>query len=280
MQPQDPLGQPNQTSNPADTMFQPSAASQPLPQSSIAASPSQNMPPSTNQPPVMPNSTPYQPLPQMPKKGLSSQTIGLIVVGVLLLISIIFGVWAFSQRSKFKNETEAIVATEVAAAEEALSSRLNDEFLEREKEPLKEYSGPDALGNVTVEYPKTWSAHVDESGSGRIPLQGYFHPNFVPGLRSGIAFALRIEVIEDDYTKVLRTYDSAVRTRKVSISPIDAENVTGVSGSRIDGEVVRDKKGSAVLFPLRDKTLLVMTESDQYKNDFDNIILKNLRFAP
>jgi len=35
-----------------------------------------------------------------------------------------------------------------------------------------------------------------------------------------------------------------------------------------------------ILLPLRDKTLKISTESQQFVGDFDNIILANLKFVP
>ncbi len=51
----------------------------------------------------------------------------------------------------------------------------DNEFIVREKQPLQTYTGPSAFGSISVKYPKTWSAYVDETNSST-PVDGYFHP--------------------------------------------------------------------------------------------------------
>jgi len=46
------------------------------------------------------------------------------------------------------------------------------------------------------------------------------------------------------------------------------------------GQIINGKKGSMVMFPLRDKTLKVWTEADQFVGDFNNSVLPNLTFVP
>jgi hypothetical protein len=251
------------------------------------------MPPN-NQPTAPPPNQQYQapPAPQGPPppdyKSASQQAhdhhklylLLAIVFGVLFLGAAGFGVWAFIERNEYKNETEGIVASEVEQAVAENTEQLEAEFTEREKEPLSSYSGPAAFGSVTVEYPKTWSAFVDESGSGSTPLEGYFHPRFVPDPSGDTLIALSVEVVNRTYDRALQPFERAANQGRVEISPIEAENVDGVLGTRVDGEIERDVQGSVVLFELRDKTLILTTQSTEFLGDFNNIILANLEFNP
>ena len=206
--------------------------------------------------------------------------IGLIIVTILLIASISFGVWAFMERTDYKDNVDNKVATAVDSAVEKSKKEQEADFVEREKKPYKTYNGPSQFGSVSITYPKTWSAYVDESGSGNTPVEGYMHPNYVPGIKSGISFALKFEVIEKPYNDVLDSYSSDVKQGTVNVSPIKLKNVPSVAGSRLNGEVEREKQGSLVLFPIRDKTLKVSVLSDQFVGDFENIILPNLSFTP
>lgn len=253
--------------------------------------PNQQTPQPNNQPPApyqggsqLPNtqtSPPNYPsgngLPRDHHKGL---LIGLIVAVVLLIGAIVFGVWSFMERQTYKNETDRIVAEEVEAAVAANTETLEAEFEQREKEPLTTYSGPSALGSIRISYPKTWSAHAIENDRGNTPLEGYFHPNYVPDVSGDENIALSIEVVNRDYESSISQFDRAVNRNEVSVSPIDAVNVSGVLGTRIDGEIDRDTQGSVVLFELRDKTLVLRTESNEFIDDFNSIILENLEFNP
>lgn len=210
-------------------------------------------------------------------KGL---LISVIVLAVLFAGVSGFAIWAFMGRQEFKENVDGIVTREVSEAVSATEEQKETEFIEREKEPFTSYTSPAAVGGVTIEYPKTWSAYIKEADKGNKPIEGYFHPHFVPDEGGDTLIALKIEVVDTPYTQTLRQFDGAARSGRVTVKPIEAKNVQGVIGSRVDGEVSKDTQGSIVLFELRDKTLILTTESTEFKDDFNNIILANLRFNP
>ena len=228
--------------------------------------------------PVQPNIPSYNS--GSSKKGSNLLVILLVIVCLLLIGAIAFGVWAFGERSTYKNESDKIVASEVEKAKQDVSKTKEAEFAEKEKSPNQEYKGPDAFGSVQVLYPKTWSAFVTETDKSSTPVDGYFHPNYVPGIQSGTAIALRLKVVDSAYATELKKFDSLVKSNKVKVSAIVAEKVPSVTGARIDGEIVTGKQGSLVMFPLRDKTLVLSTEAQQFVEDFNKIILPNLSFSP
>lgn len=217
---------------------------------------------------------------QMKKHNSLGLIISLVIFILLFLGAAGFGFWAFSERSKFKNDTDKIVAKEVALAEQKVSTAKDAEFVEAEKKPTKIYKGPSTFGSLELEYPKTWSAFITESGQGSTPIDGYLHPDFVPGVQSGTSFALRVEVIQKSYDTEMKQFDSKVKSGKVKVTPYRAELVPDVLGARVEGEVNQGQKNIMVLFPIRDKTLKISTESEAFNGDFNNIILKTLKFVP
>ena len=113
-----------------------------------------------------------------------------------------------------------------------------------------------------------------------MPVNGYVHPNFVPGLLSGTAFALRFTINTQSYDELLKQHAGDIESGKVRVAPFRAKNVPNVLGSRLDGELFENQKDSMILLPIRDKTLVIWTESDQYLADFNNTILPTLTFSP
>lgn len=247
------------------------------------------MQPDYNQIPQPPQNSSYQPqAPQQLQPMTASQMkknrghglgmiIILIVLALLLLATLVFGIWAYAERNDYKANADKKVNQAVAAAVKETETKKEAEFAEREKEPLTEYQGPAAFGSVKIKYPKTWSAFVTESDKASTPVNGYFHPNFVPGIQSDVVFALHLEILDTEYANELRKFDSDSKSGKVKVSPISLQ---GVTGARIDGELEKNKRGSVVLVPLRDKTLKLTTESEKFVGDFNDIILKNLVFSP
>ena len=102
----------------------------------------------------------------------------------------------------------------------------------------------------------------------------------MPGLQSDLPVALRFTVSGTNYSSIVKTFDSQVKAGKVKVTPYKADKVPNVIGVRLDGEITKDKQGSMIIVPLRDKTLQVWTESPQFVPDFNTIILPNLVFVP
>ena len=207
----------------------------------------------------------------------SALTVGF---AVLFVASTAFGVWAFMGRADYKNNSDKKSATAVATAKEEQKATDEADFLEREKQPYETFDGPSEFGSIKIVYPKTWELYVDvkTTGSGT-SVDGYAHPIYVPGVQSDTAFALRFQVIGDDYTSLLKQYESSTKNGSVTVAPFRAVLVDSVLGARIDGEITTKRTGSVVLLPLRDKTLKIWTESNAYTADFDEI-LANLSFSP
>ena len=212
--------------------------------------------------------------------AIDSWLIAFVVTLVIALGALGFGMWAFSGRQDYKTNVDEKVAVAVVDAEKANSEKKDKEFAEKEKNPLRTYAGPATYGSLSISYPKTWSAYVDETAKTNTPLSGSLNPNFVPGLQSSLPVALRFTVVSNDYTTVVKTFDAQVKAGKIKVTPFKADKVPSIVGVRLDGEIAQGKQGSMVIVPLRDKTLQVWTESPQFVPDFNTIILPNLVFVP
>jgi hypothetical protein len=202
--------------------------------------------------------------------------IPLILAVVFFLAALGFGLWAYSERTDYKNNVDAKIATAVDVAEKETATEKDNEFIEREKEPLQEYQGPSAFGTIKLKYPKTWSAYVDESKG----VDGFFHPNFVPGIASNPNYALRVQVVDRPYADELRNFDGAVKQGKAQAVPYKPVNVENIVGTQLTGEIASQKSGTLILLPLRDKTVKIWTEADQFKKDFFDNVLANFNFEP
>lgn len=203
----------------------------------------------------------------------------LIVVVLLFFGAVGFGVWAFMGRQDYKNNSDQKAAAAAAAQKKATQTEEAAKYAEEAKNPLKNFVGPADFGSVTFQYPKTWSGYVIKSDSS--PLNAYFYPDVVPNVDNATnAYALRVAIIEKPYSEVLQGYQGDVEEGAVTVTPYASPKVEGVVGSRVDGQITKEERGSVVLFPIRNITLQVWTEADQYINDFNNIILPNLSFAP
>ncbi len=191
-----------------------------------------------------------------------------------------FAVWALMSRNDYKNNVDSKIATAVEDAKKMESDKKDAEFKEKEKEPYRTYVGSATFASVSITYPKTWSAYVDESGNSGNAIDGYFNPALVPGLQSGNSIAIRMQVVNASYKSQLTPFDNLVKTKKASINPYSPPKVGSVVGVRVQGTINGTKQGTMIILPVRDKTLKIWTEGNEFVGDLDKIILANLSFVP
>lgn len=210
----------------------------------------------------------------------SIATVLSIALLVVALIGVgVFAVWAFSGRQDYKNNVDAKIAVAVQVNTKKVQATDAITYAEESKNPLKTYVGPEAFGTVNITYPKTWSVYV-ATGNTSSPVDYYAHPDVVPSVDSDTSnFALRVQVVEQKYSAVLLQYASLQKQGKLTVEPYALPKVSGAIGTRLDGQLTQNKKGSMVILPIRDKTLKIWTESDAYLEDFDQIILPNASFT-
>ena len=200
-------------------------------------------------------------------------TIPLVLAVVVLLASSAMAVVFYTKFVEQRDNNQPIIEAAVAKAEEEQKSALEEDFTEREKLPTKNYTSPSELGSVKLSFPKTWSSYVNTEKSGGMDYYG--HPNFVPS--DNVNYALRMSVVDKSFAAEIKSYDAAVKKGDLKAAAV---RVSGTTGTRLDGFLQKDQEGSMVVFPLRDKTLRVWTESKEFAEDFNNIVLKSLTFVP
>lgn len=212
--------------------------------------------------------------------------INILLIPFVLLLIFFFGtagfaVWAFSERGHYKDESDQEVAVAVQQAIKDTQEADAVKYAEEAKKPYDTYIGPAAYGNITINYPKTWSAYVAEAERGGNPINGYFQPKIVPSVTDQEkTFALRVELVQQSYDTILTQFKSSLNAGKVTIAPYKLDKVPSVVGSRVEGQITPKKQGTMIVLPLRNMTLKIWTESNDFKGDLDTHILPNLSFVP
>ena len=204
-----------------------------------------------------------------------------LILSILLFFAAVgFGTWAYMSREDYRKNVNNKVEEAVTVSVERAETRKDNEFIEREKEPLRVYKGPQSLGSFTLKYPKTWSVYVDKSDKGEITVSA--HPKYVSADsgRDSPAYALTVEVVNQPYDKVASKYDTHIKKGTAKARPYKIPKRPNIVGLRIDGSINDDHNGSAVILPLRDKTIVISTLSNQFVGDFDKIIIPNFNFIP
>jgi hypothetical protein len=220
--------------------------------------------------------------------AISGTGLSLIISIIFLLAAIGFGVWAFMGRQDYKNNVDQKIDVAVQKTIETEDAKQAKVFAEKEKNPLREYDGPDQFGSIQVLYPKTWSGYVVEAPDNKSAtlVNGYFHPGEVPSVSDkNSSFSLRVQIVHDAYDTVAgkwekRQEEVAKKGGTLDIDPYSLPLQADTVGIRVHGQLTEDKDGTVIVLPLRSDTLIISTDGSDYLKDFDTYILPNFNFVP
>ena len=214
--------------------------------------------------------------------SVNSLLLPVIILAILFVGAASFGTWAFMSRQDYKNNSDAKSAVAVAANTKKVQAADAVQYAEAAKSPVKTFMGPEAYGDVRISYPKTWSAYAETETSSS-PLNAYFHSDYVPAEQKGQTYRLRVEIVTAAYSRELSSFNSAIAKGTVTAAAYSLPKVPSVVGTRLSGAIFPGAKtapGVMILMPLRDKTLKIWTESNDYLKDFDTYVLPEVTFSP
>ncbi len=196
-----------------------------------------------------------------------------IVLIVLFLGAGAFGIWSFLGYNEAQTDLDNKI--ELAQSEAKREQAAEDEakFAEREKEPNREFVGPEDYGRVSFMYPKTWSVYEATAvESGRTQTyNAYLNPGVVPPVSRDQKFAVRVTIANASYDATLSNYEKLIEENQVTSRVI---TINGANATRLDGNFSEEVRGSAVVFQVRDKVVTIQTDVDasNIKSDFDKLV--------
>lgn len=206
---------------------------------------------------------------------ISGTTIVITLLALALAGIGAVAVWSYVNYEEARTDVDGQINQAVADAKLEQATELEEQFAQREKEPNRQFVGPEDYGRVTFDYPKTWSVYVqNEAETGRSTFQAYLNPVYIPPVTATQRMALRVTIENKDYDDVLRSYEGRVKKGDLNTKSLTVGNEVG---TRFDGAFTEQIRGAAAVFKIRDKTLTVRTDADTFKPDFDKLI-KTIEF--
>lgn len=193
----------------------------------------------------------------------------LLVISVLALVFLGLFVWAFIQWNTAKTNVKGQIDDAVAKAVNAKARELNDSFLEREKSPLKSFAGPTNYGGLSFKYPKTWNLYVAQDASHSEDYLAFFKPDFIPSFNDDQIYALRLSILNKSFDTVIHEYEEAVKQKQLTAR---VHPVNGINANIYDGKSAAKLNVRVAIFPIRDKTVILRTDANIYKVDFDKLL--------
>ena len=139
--------------------------------------------------------------------------------------------------------------------------------------PYRSYVAPSAFGEFTVKFPKVWSSSVSENQNNSSQVILIAHPEFIKILPdNSVNYGLRVTLVNSPYATTKSSYDQQVKTKKAKASSV---KVSGIDGTRYEGQYTSTKSGIAVLVPVRDKTIIFTTENAKYQPEFEQVLTQS-----
>lgn len=202
--------------------------------------------------------------------AVDGKLVALICLVLLVIIMSAAAAWAYMNYIEQKTRVDNKIALAVATAKKAQADIDEAKFAQREKEPNRDFAGPDDYGRLTFKYPKTWSVYVaSDAAMGGGKYSAYLNPIVVPSVTTSQLYALRVTIEQVAYDQQLTTYKSLIQKGDLKSQPV---SFNGHDGTRLDGNFTKNLRGSAVVFKIRDKTATIQTDAETFKPDFENII--------
>jgi hypothetical protein len=195
----------------------------------------------------------------------------LIVSIIAIVIAVGLGVafaWAFINYSDQKDNVDTKVSAAVNTAVKAKADADAATFEAKDKQPNRQFAGPEDFGALSFSYPKTWSTYIDKDASTGT-FAAYLNPVSVPTVSSDTQFALRVTIETKDYDTILNGYQALVKKGDLKSSTV---KINSVDSTRLDGNFTKNIRGSAVVFKIRDKTVTIRSDADTFKPDFDALV--------
>lgn len=203
------------------------------------------------------------------------KTVGLIVASLLAVLFIGLFIWMWVKWNDASTNVKGKVDVAVAEAKNELQTKLESEFEEKEKYPYKVFTGPTDLGELSFEYPKTWSLYVQSSANRGGDYAAYLNPGQVNVVQDDTVMALRVSIKGTLFDQAISDFAEKVRSGDMTLS------TTVVNGNNVNvytGKLDNEYQGIICVFKLRDKTVMLQTDSTSVFSDDFYRILKTVKF--
>lgn len=214
-----------------------------------------------------------------PKKDIAGliKTIVIIIVSLIAVTFIGLFIWMFVQYNDVQTDVDGQIAVAVAEAKDEQTVKMEAEFLEREKYPYKTFSGPVDYGQLSFEYPKTWSVYIAKDAANGGDYEAYFNPVQVDAVSNTTINALRVIIRDRSFEDIVAEYQKAMDRKDANLT-VETITINGATANRYTGTIPNtDLSGYIVVFKIRDKTAILRTDSVLFQGDFDKL-LETIKF--
>lgn len=193
---------------------------------------------------------------------------------IAIAAAIIFG-WLYIQKysewETARKDVDSQIDAAVAMARAETTTKMEEEFAEREKYPYRNFAGPADYGSLGFEYPQTWSVYIDSDAREGGDFLAYLNPVEVEPVSRETINALRVSIIDESFDRVVSEYNDLVGRDDGTLT-LSTRNVGGTLANLYLGELPDGIRGALVAFKLRDKTVMLQTDAELFIDEFYKIL--------
>ena len=206
------------------------------------------------------------------------KTIALVGLGVIALALGILFAMKLKDYNELSSDVDGKIALATADAVDENTTKLENEFAEREKSPLRDFTGPEDYGALSFTYPKTWSLYVSADASKGGDYVAYFNPIQIDAVNSKDSlFALRLTITTKSFESVVASYQAQMSAKDANLS-MDTITINDSVANRYTGTIPGTEfNGYIVVIKIRDKTVILQTDSYLFESDY-NKLLESIKF--
>lgn len=215
-----------------------------------------------------PAAAPYDPAYGKPHRNLV-ETIVLVLVSLVAVTFIGLFIWKYLEWDNIKTDVNGQIDAAVAVAVSENTTKLENEFLEREKYPYKTFSGPADYGSLSFEFPKTWNTYIAQDATSGGNFEAYLNPGEVQPVSTQTINALRVQILNQTFENTARTYEGLVNSNQLTIT---TREVGSTVANTYVGTLPNGLRGIATIFKVRDKTILLQTDAELFAEEYYKLL--------
>lgn len=202
-------------------------------------------------------------------------------VNLLLLLAIFFGVGtvlfgtlaiiAYSQRNQALTTVNAQISKAVTKAKTDQKKASDDQHAIENQLPYRTYIADKTDGSFELQIPKNWSVYAERATSGENQLLMIASLDAVTVNKTGLnTQPFKMQLIRKSALDVVKKYQQDIKKKKLTTKTI---RVAGIEATQLEGVLDADRhNGIMVIVPVRDKSMVFITESHSFLKEFSEIV--------
>lgn len=203
-----------------------------------------------------------------PKRSLAIPILGAAVAVFVITTGIFLGLFISKNMAYEDLSTDIDLRIAEAVAEAKTEQALAD--AEEAKKDTRQFTGPSDYGQLSFDFPKSWSVYVASDASKGGDFVAYLNPLEIEPVSDSTVYALRVSIMNKTFESVVAGLQSSLDKGELSMTTM---TVAGVTANRYVGKMPgTELNGVMVVFKIRDKAAVLRTDAMGYENDFQTIL--------